>query len=236
MIAYSHSCYPFLIYLYLLSSYVFNYFTQSKGLERKFVVVFDFSISYFSFYGKQLSLDKCPTAMYVAVTRAIEKLIVVAEETPGNHLPFLDRRALDELSNGKDPIVKIFKPSGWKSNYKPMQLEEEMIIPETVSVTQLISYTSDKVESKVSSNLRNNWVKLSSSINRKTSILTVVDDTRTKKSGTSENVADINGIAIPAMLEYKLKGSSTLLRELSESIKTETNKTVDQCITKKFEN
>jgi len=197
--------------------------------------VFDFNNGYFVYNGKQLSVDKCPTALYVAVTRCLEKMIIIGEESPGNHLPFMNRRAVDELSTGTNPVMNIFKPKEWNSLYKPIltAVEQTIIIPESIRVTQLVAYTSEKVESRVSSNLRNNWVKLSSP-NKKMGIIPKVVDKKRTKSESAENVADINGIAIPAMLEYKLKGSSTLLKELSISIISETNNTIDHSIVEQF--
>ena len=163
-------------------------------------------------------------------------MIIIGEESPGNHLPFMNRGAVDKLSTGANPVVKIFKPYGWVNANKAnaSAVEATIIIPENIRVTQLVAYTSDKIEARVSSNLRNNWEKLSSSNTELGFIPKVVDKKRTK-SETAENVADINGIALPAMLEYKLKGYSTLLRELSESIINETNNTIDHSVVKQFE-
>ena len=75
-------------------------FHQSKGLEKKHVYVFGFSNSYFNFYAKDADSSVCPNVFYVAVTRALERLSVVAEECDGEHLPFIDLLRLSELAEG----------------------------------------------------------------------------------------------------------------------------------------
>ena len=53
---------------------VFSTFHQSKGRERKVVLVFNFDQSYFKYYGKELDPNVCPNELYVATTRAQEHL------------------------------------------------------------------------------------------------------------------------------------------------------------------
>ena len=52
-------------------------FHQSKGLERKIVVVFNFDQSYFKYYAKHENTDVVPNTLYVACTRAKDILILV---------------------------------------------------------------------------------------------------------------------------------------------------------------
>lgn len=60
---------------------------QSKGLERKVVIVYNFDESYFHFYNKNGNNNVCPNTYYVAVTRASEELILlVNDENDSKHL------------------------------------------------------------------------------------------------------------------------------------------------------
>ena len=66
---------------------VFSTFHQTKGLERKVVIVLGFDSSYFKYYDKSES-DSCPNILYVAMTRAKEKLILI-QHSKNDQLPFL---------------------------------------------------------------------------------------------------------------------------------------------------
>ena len=56
---------------------VFSTFHQAKGLERNVIFVYNFDSSYFEFYDKDSDENVCPNTMYVAVTRAKKKLILL---------------------------------------------------------------------------------------------------------------------------------------------------------------
>lgn len=75
-------------------------FNAAKGLEKKIVVVFGFNAKYFTYFAKEADATICPSALYVAATRATDILCVVAEEANGEHLPFLGiiLKALESVS------------------------------------------------------------------------------------------------------------------------------------------
>ena len=49
-------------------------FHQSKGRERKYVIVLGFDDSYFNYYNRSSDTDICPSTLYVALTRAKREL------------------------------------------------------------------------------------------------------------------------------------------------------------------
>ena len=65
---------------------IFSSFHQSKGRERKVVIIYGFDRTYFDYYNRGADMTVCPSTLYVAATRATEKLIVVEAADP---LPFL---------------------------------------------------------------------------------------------------------------------------------------------------
>lgn len=69
---------------------VFSTFHQSKGLERKVVLVSGFDDSYFKFFKKKAISDSCPNELYVATTRALERLTLFHFDNH-TYLPFLDK-------------------------------------------------------------------------------------------------------------------------------------------------
>ena len=72
---------------------LFSSFNQVKGMERKCVIVFNFDDSYFKYYNKKANQYQCPNEIYVALTRSIEKLVLV-HHYQDNFLPFLDKTIL----------------------------------------------------------------------------------------------------------------------------------------------
>jgi hypothetical protein len=84
-------------------------FHQSKGLERKITIVLGYDASYFKYYAKDVSPFICPNPLYVAITRASERLILVSTKNQ-NPLPFLcgvDYRTEDEKSASKPRVFAI---------------------------------------------------------------------------------------------------------------------------------
>ena len=74
---------------------VFSSFHQSKGLERKVVICYGFDTSYYEFYGKNLSTEYCPNILYVALTRAKERLIIIQDEKK-DIIPFININNMDK--------------------------------------------------------------------------------------------------------------------------------------------
>jgi hypothetical protein len=69
---------------------VFSTFHQSKGLERKVVLVSGFDDSYFKFFKKKAIADSCPNELYVATTRALE-CMTLFHDYQNDYLPFLNK-------------------------------------------------------------------------------------------------------------------------------------------------
>ncbi|KAK3247689.1 hypothetical protein CYMTET_42827 [Cymbomonas tetramitiformis] len=102
---------------------VITTFHSSKGLERRVVVVDKFSDDYYKYYVKakkehdpQTWPERCPNTMYVAATRARERLYVIAEQYAGRHLPFVNRgliqrqQARSRRSACPDPSARECRP------------------------------------------------------------------------------------------------------------------------------
>lgn len=67
---------------------IFTTFHQAKGRERRVVIVYGFDASYYDYYARDEPRNKCPSTLYVAATRALEKLIII-EDVRKDPLPFL---------------------------------------------------------------------------------------------------------------------------------------------------
>eukprot|EP01041_Mallomonas_annulata_P013367 gene13367-28329_t len=190
---------------YAANKVIFSTFHQSKGLERELVVVFSFSKDYFDYFAKNSNTQTCPSPLYVAVTRAKSKLILVAENKIGNHLPFLTRDLiLNELSQGPNACVRILSGTLYET-FSSSEAGNE------VNVKKLLRYIPNQLLSNIIPRLHwkcirkgssndNNDDDISSS--KRIKIPSDVDDEFTSHGG-KESVAELNGIAIPALLEQK---------------------------------
>lgn len=77
---------------------VFSTFHQSKGLERKVVFVFNFDDSYFHMFNNNTNRMVCPNEIYVACTRAKERLFLI-HHYENDYLGFLNTLKLKTYCN-----------------------------------------------------------------------------------------------------------------------------------------
>lgn len=167
---------------------VFSTFHQAKGLERKVVIVFNFDDSYFQFYKKDQDPTKCPNELYVATTRAIEHLTLF-HHYQNEYLPFLNQV---ELANCCDVInytrLKIM------ANTKSKNAD--------TAVVDLIRHLPQTTLIQA-----HQYIQI---INHKPVAQTIGIPIKTQQKFGCEPVSDINGTAIPAYFEYKLKNKITI--------------------------
>ncbi len=84
---------------------VFSTFHQSKGLERPVAFVMGFDDSYTEFFNvAPANQTRCPNEIYVACTRASEKLVLL-HSNERSHMPFMDVCGITE-----DPCVELTHP------------------------------------------------------------------------------------------------------------------------------
>jgi hypothetical protein len=159
---------------------VFSTYHQTKGLERKIVFVFNFDESYFKFYERDAPIDKCPNTLYVAATRAIDKLIIL-HHYQNDYLPFINQ---DELRKCK--IEKLM--SIYISNFTNQKKYID------TPVTNLTRHLNDQVVTKALSYL------IIEEINPPDNKINI--STQVKFNDLLEEVSDITGTAIPAYFEF----------------------------------
>ena len=88
---------------------LFTNFVKAKGLERKLVIVLCFDSSYFQYYAKDSSPQTVTNAMYVALTRAKEKLVLVKDRR-AEHLPFVNQAVMH--SQAMRPFLAMHGTAG----------------------------------------------------------------------------------------------------------------------------
>lgn len=180
---------------------VFSTFHSVKGRQRKYVFVVGFDNSYLKYYARGLPRDVCPTALYVAATRATHGLYLL--ETAG----YSNNRPLDFLK--KNHIeMKQCDYITFKGNHQSIFPDDDeqdeqfanLIKKHIITPTELVRFISESVIENISPIIDRIFVKESDN----TLTLDIPTVIETKK-GFFEEVSDLNGIAIPCMYYDYLK-------------------------------
>jgi hypothetical protein len=190
---------------------VFSTFHQSKGRERKFVVVFGFDESYYEFYAKDEQKTECPSTLIVALSRSKQELIVV-KDINKRPLPFM-RKTIYEMYQNKDKIqvrgkICDVEVNARTKNNAPTEYKR-------VSVTDLVKYIKPEYQSVIS-NLKDKLFEKKSDI---------VDDIkfepfiRCVQNGKEicEDISDLVGILVPSIFEEQKTGMSRIKMKIQEA-------------------
>lgn len=192
----------------LAGKLVFSTFHQAKGLERKVVIIFNFDNSYFIYYKKDADPLYCPNEVYVSSTRSLEHLSLL-HHYENDYMPFVNNELLNTYC---EVIVET------EMNIKKPPPEK----PISVSVTELIKHLPSDVINDCA--LYYEYEKLQDP-------LSIIDIPMKIRGETSENVSDITGVAIPAILELKLKKTISIFERLkAENFVTKTINKKSDCI------
>ena len=170
----------------LLNKIAFSTFHQAKGLERKVIMVYGFDNSYFKFFKKKENPLICPNELYVAVTRAMEVLILVHHDK-NDFLPFLN---IKELGNN---CLRI-------GNRKQQSCLNSDVYQSRTGVTELVRHLPCDIIDKALSYV--NFEEINH-IEEFIEIPLIVK----QNDIYYEDVSDINGVAIPAWFELHVSNS-----------------------------
>jgi DNA polymerase III epsilon subunit-like protein len=176
----------------LANKIVFSTFHQVKGLERKVVIVYSFDDSYFKFYKKDISTEVCPNELYVACTRASERMLLI-HDCNSDYLPFIDQDKISRYSDfqvAQQIAVTIKKDKCFK-----------------VSVTNVIRHIRSDVIDLCYSFLSIDHIRTGNAISI---------SSKTAQGGGFENVSEITGTAVPSYFEYLIKGQMTIFEILQK--------------------
>lgn len=173
---------------------VFTTFPSSKGRERKVVIVLGLDASYFKYFAKEEPQHKCPSALYVAVTRAKERLIVVSSSNE-EHPQFLK-------PNHNDSLLFMNIYGGKKISRINNKLSQGQCVQSIrkSSPTDIIKYLKQEAIASLSpivSKLFTHIVNSDGVVQIPSKIQSCI------KSDHYEDVSDLNGMAIPIMWEAK---------------------------------
>ena len=204
---------------------IFSSFHQSKGRERKVVIIYGFDRTYFDYYNRGADMTVCPSTLYVAATRATEKLIVVEAADP---LPFL-KYTHHEL---RDSSFVDFEgePLNFIDGFTPVNENEETAIPcHKTSPTELIRFLNENVVITIA-DLMEDYLFTSSYTDGETngddSAITIVSNENFITSSyfgndVCEEVSDLNGLVIPSLYQERNTGSNSISKYVLTQIDKE---------------
>lgn len=170
---------------------VFSTFHQSKGLERKVVLVYNVDDSYFTFYKKGIDPRTFVNELYVAFTRASERLVLIHNES-NLPLQFLDERVVRKLTTYVDSDM----------NGKRIRLKKNKLIK--TAVTDITRHINDDVVEGI--------VKFFDVEKVREESQRIVIENQSDQGNTIENVSEITGTAVPMYYESLTKGKIECIR------------------------
>ena len=186
---------------------VFCTFHQAKGRERKCVIVYHFDLSYFTFYARDCNMSVCSNALYVALTRSSETLIVL-ESFKSEPLSFLPPLAELKTRSYIDVHEVFYQGVGMKDS-KP---EDDEIHQTTV--TDLLKFVKDKYLLSLTTLVDQLFV-----LEQKKQYLIDLPD-KLQMGQTVESVAEINGLVIPSIYESETLGRSSIVDYVDEHMRS----------------
>lgn len=159
---------------------VFSSYHQTKGLERRAVILFGFDSRNPTL--QDCSRDCCPNPMYVALTRALDELIIIHDEKY-EYPSFVNRK-----------LIPLFADVQCESPCKIGKTKPHVRKGEIVAVTDLVRYLPFDVIDEITNLLTIRTIR-----DRGTELLF---PHKTSDPSNIETVSEINGTAIPAIFEY----------------------------------
>ncbi|KAK9817677.1 hypothetical protein WJX72_000518 [[Myrmecia] bisecta] len=184
----------------------FSTFHQAKGLGRKVVIVFGFDSSYHEYFATDTPLTSCPNAMYVAVTRASEVLMLLQHHTT-TMFPTLHEATLKQHAH----VVGLETQRSQSVLADPQAIQ---VIPRPerrMSVTNALKFVKQDVLQTAFNQLT--WRQVAEREHEGT-----LPHTVSTTDDMAESVSDLNGLAIPAMYEWEQSGEAAILTEGLRSV------------------
>ena len=200
---------------------IFSSFHQSKGRERKVVIIYGFDRTYFDYYNRGADMSVCPSTLYVAATRATEKLIVVEAADP---LPFLKYTHFllrdSTFVEFEGEPVNFFEDDA-SVVVAPVQCHK-------TSPTELIRFLNENVVITIADLMEDYLFTTSVNANANEDPDDFLDSDLDSGSGTTivsnenfitssyfgndvcEEVSDLNGLVIPSLYQERNSGKNSI--------------------------
>jgi hypothetical protein len=225
---------------------VFSTFHQVKGLERKIIIIFSFDNSYFEYYNRNAPKHYCSNEIYVALTRATERISVI-HDYKYNFLDFLNIHNIEKYcDNDNLKLISLFDKNNKILNFKynPVQDNKKNIFSTLHDSLETSEKIIDKIMGKILENKKtNNIISITNFIkhlpyniiNKVLENIEIITEkkslfssdsetyeinieTKIKQDNLYENVSEITGIAIPAYYEYITTNKISILNIINLEI------------------
>ena len=197
---------------------VFSTFHSVKGRQRKYVFLVGFDQSYFTYFARNLPEDQCPNTLYVGCTRATHRMYLLENHDHAMDQPLKFLHMTHHQLRDADFVDFKGHPKNIYYEKDPQVAAAEAIDAAMkahihyVSVTDVIKFIPEHVLETVTPLLEHLFVPIpevgddgDSSIKRE-DIPSVV---YFPSSGLFEDVADLNGIALPCLFWDRMSGDAT---------------------------
>jgi hypothetical protein len=175
---------------------VFSSFHCVKGRQRKYVFVVNFDNSYLRFYARNLPRTICPNTLYVACTRAMERLYLLESNqyTSDRPLEFL-KKTHNEMANSDYMEFRGIKRTNFFDKVDDEFSKTTTIDkPHMLTPTELIRFIPESIIEELSVMIDRVFEPISKNI-WKIDIPNIIETDQ----GFFEEVSDLNGIAIPCI-------------------------------------
>jgi len=173
---------------------VFSSFHTSKGRQRPYVFVVGFDHSYFKTIARNMDPTICPNTIYVATTRASQRLYLLESDEWPSDRPFKFLKATHHEMQAKSYVDFRGMP---RSRFDEEDIENKdgaEIKIHRVNPTDLTKFVGEAVLEEITPILERIFIK------EGREELIPLPTTIKTTAGFVEDVSDLNGIAIPAML------------------------------------
>ena len=191
----------------LKNKLAFCTFHSSKGTERKVVVVLGFDSGFFDYYARTDERTRCPNLLYVAATRATERLILVQTAAP---LPFLRRgAALDRCCDVRTDVTLPQCVRCGMAHANPCMAPRKPPEATSVNVTDLLRHLDPDTVERCYNMLHLRKIQEGGQFNMMPP--TVHNNAPPFENSTMEEVSDITGTAVPAFYEMHRCGTCTMV-------------------------
>lgn len=177
-----------------------------KGRERDLVILLGIDSSFFRFLGRDLPDNTCPNEVFVALTRAVEQLVLVHDENE-KLMPFV---SVDNLYETAEVINMTSEQARIASPNAPGRaLQFGLALPAKVNVTDMARYVrGERLDEIIQRDLCTQELSKSLPEEEHIHMEDVVCSDPVK--GFYESVGDINALVVLAAFQHAITGAATL--------------------------
>ena len=197
---------------------VFSTFHTVKGRQRKYVIVVGFDQSYFTYFAKNMPMEQCPNTLYVGCTRATHRMILLENNDHSTDQPLRFLKMDHYQLRDQEYVDFKGQPQTLFYEKEPVLEQQNIAIKPNihyVTPTDLIKFVPEHVLELISPWVEDMFVNISDEIPDISNPIEMTGVILCKKTGLYEDVADLNGIALPCLFwdRIKLKENNSTLCE-----------------------